>query len=69
MTELPVASSRKFTLTQIIARMNWIAQQSAPARESLRDKCHESGHVATGERVMVNPPIDTCYRCGAEFSL
>lgn len=56
-----------FTLPEIIARMNWIGAQTDETRARLRDGCERTRHVPTGERLMTNPPIDTCWVCGQEF--
>ena len=58
---------QRFTMPQIVERMNWLADQDDDMRAYLRALCAEQGHIPTGERIMVNPPIDTCWRCGVEF--
>lgn len=57
----------RFKMSEIIERMNWLAEQDADMRAYLRALCEHEGHVPTGERIMVNPPIHTCWRCGEEF--
>lgn len=55
------------TVKEIVERMDWLAQQPSDVLEELRKECLRKGHIPTGERIMVNPPIDTCFRCGAEY--
>ena len=57
-----------YSLDEIIARMNWIGAQPDAERTRLREDCLKRGyHNPTGERVMVNPPIDSCFHCGIEY--
>lgn len=56
-----------FTMEEIVQRMNWIGAQDDDMRAYLRAECESQGHLATGEQLMTNPPIDTCWRCGSNF--
>ena len=57
----------QFSMPDIVARMNWLADQTPEERQRLRDECVREGHIPTGERVMIHPPLETCYRCGTEY--
>ena len=61
---------RPATIDALIARWNEIGAMSHAERVALEALCLAAGgHQPSGEQFMTNPPIETCWRCGAEFHL
>ena len=59
---------KRYSMAEIVNRMNWIGSQPFAVRHALREDCaHLGHHLPTGERVMVNPPLQSCYHCGDEY--